>query len=235
MDNLTQTVSILSGIGPQSVIRLEKLGIHSIKDLLFHLPLRYEDRTKVYPINSLSPGMAVLFCGTVEFTEVLMKGRRSLVCRISDQTGHINLKFFHFSAKQSNELSPGTFISCFGEIRFGFQGREIIHPEYKIISSTENITEPCLTPIYPLTEGLRQSSLRKAIKQALSLYLQNPQQLDDCLPKSILAHYNYPSLSHALQALHQPESQITIQLQQGKLAALKRLAFEELLAHHLIL
>ncbi|NOQ76944.1 MAG: ATP-dependent DNA helicase RecG [Methylococcaceae bacterium] len=235
MDYLTQAVSTLSGIGPQSVIRLEKLGVYTVKDLLFHLPLRYEDRTKVYPINSLSPGMAVLFCGTVEFTEVLMKGRRSLVCRISDQTGHVTLKFFHFSAKQSNDLSPGTLISCFGEIRFGYQGREIIHPEYKIISSTENITESCLSPIYPLTEGLRQSTLRKAIKQALSFYLQNPQQLNDWLPQSILDQYHYPSLSQALQALHQPDPQITMQLQQGNLAALKRLAFEELLAHHLIL
>jgi len=235
MDSLAQPVSILSGIGPQSVIRLEKLGVYTLKDLLFHLPHRYQDRTRIYPINSLSSGMSVLFCGTVELTEVLMKGRRSLVCRISDQTGYISLKFFHFSAKQSNELTPGTLISCFGEVRFGYQGREVIHPEYKIISSTENITEPCLTPIYPLTDGLRQSSLRKAINQALSFYLQNPDQLNDWLPQSILDQYHYPSLSHALQALHQPESQNTLQLQQGNLVALKRLAFEELLAHHLIL
>lgn len=236
MDALAQPVSLLSGIGPQSVIRLEKLGIYTIQDLLFHLPHRYEDRTKIYPINSLSPGMVVLLCGTVEFTEVLMKGRRSLVCRINDQTGYISLKFFHFTAKHQSDLSPGTLISCFGEVRHGYQGWEIIHPEYKVISSTENITEPCLTPIYPLTEGLHQSTLRKAVKQALSLYLQAPQQLTDWLPEQILKHYRYPSLNNALKSLHQPEQQITaIQLQQGNLASLKRLAFEELLAHHLIL
>lgn len=235
MDSLAQPVSILSGIGPQSVIRLEKLGIQSIQDLLFHLPHRYEDRTKTYPINNLSPGMAVLFCGTVEFTDIPMS-RRSLNCRISDQTGYITLKFFHFNAKQSSDLSPGTLVSCFGEIRHGYQGLEIIHPEYKLISSTDNITEPCLTPIYPLTEGLRQSTLRKAIKQALSLYLQSPDQLTDWLPQPILDRYQYPSLNHALRSLHQPEQQITAtQLQQGNLAELKRLAFEELLAHHLIL
>jgi len=236
MEALAQPVSSLSGIGPQSAVRLEKLGISTVQDLLFHLPHRYQDRTKIYPINSLLPGMAVLFCGTVEYTEVLMRGRHSLTSRISDQTGTITLKFFHFNAKQSLDLKPGTLISCFGEIRQGYQGLEIIHPEYKTISAADNITEPCLTAIYPLTEGLHQSTLRKAVQQALSFYLQDTQQLSDWLPQEILEQYQYPSLSDALQTLHQPEQQITAeQLQQGNLAALKRLAFEELLAHHLIL
>lgn len=235
MNVLLEPVSSLSGVGPQSVIRFQKLGIYCIKDLLFHLPLRYQDRTRIYPINSLQPNMAVLFCGTVEFTEVLMTGRRSLICRISDSTGYITLKFFHFTAKQKSDLSPGTLISCFGEIRHGYQGKEIVHPEYKIISSTENITEPCLTPIYPLTEGLRQSTVRKAITQALSLYLHAPEQLTDWLPQQLLEQHNYPSLNLALLALHQPEQQSTEQIQRGSLTALKRLAFEELLAHHLIL
>ncbi len=237
MESLAQPVSSLSGIGPQSVIRLEKLGIYTVKDLLFHLPHRYEDRTRIYPINTLSAGMTVLFCGTVEFTEVLMRGKHSLVSRISDQTGDVTLRFFHFTAKQSADLRPGTLISCFGEMRHSYQqGLEAFHPEYKVISSTDNITESCLSPIYPLTEGLRQSTLRKAIKQALSIYLQSPSELTDCLPQAILDQYNYPSLNEALQTLHQPEQQITAeQLQQGDLAALKRLAFEELLAHHLIL
>ncbi len=236
METLAQPVSSLSGIGSQSAIRLEKLGIRTIRDLLFHLPHRYQDRTKIYPIGSLSPGMAVLFCGTVEHTEVLMRGRHSLTSRISDQTGTITLRFFHFSAKQSLDLKTGALVSCFGEIRYGYQGLEIIHPEYKVISDTDNITETCLTPIYPLTEGLYQGTLRKAVKQAMSLYLQDTQLLTDWLPQEILQQYRYPSLSEALQTLHQPQQQITAeQLQQGNLPALKRLAFEELLAHHLIL
>ncbi len=236
METLAQPVSSLSGIGSQSAIRLEKLGIRTIRDLLFHLPHRYQDRTKIYPIGSLSPGMAVLFCGTVEYTEVLMRGRHSLTSRISDQTGTITLRFFHFSAKQSLDLKTGALVSCFGEIRYGYQGLEIIHPEYKVISDTDNITETCLTPIYPLTEGLYQGTLRKAVKQAMSLYLQDTQLLTDWLPQEILQQYSYPSLSEALQTLHQPQQQITAeQLQQGNLPALKRLAFEELLAHHLIL
>ena len=233
---LAQPVASLSGIGPQSAQRLEKLGINTLKDLLFHLPLRYEDRTRIYPINTLTPGMSVLTCGTVEFTEVLLKGKNSLVCRISDQTGYLTLKFFHFTAKQKSNLSPGTLVSCFGEIRHGYQGLEIVHPEYKVISSTENITEPCLSPIYPLTEGLRQATLRKAVKQALSCYLEHPDNLTDWLPQAILSKFNFPTLKTALLALHQPEEQVTAaQLQQGNLPALKRLAFEELLAHHLIL
>ncbi|MFW5443749.1 MAG: ATP-dependent DNA helicase RecG [Methylococcaceae bacterium] len=235
-ETLAQPVTSLAGIGPQSVIRLEKLGIHIVQDLLFHLPHRYEDRTKIVPINTLSPGMVVLTSGTIEFTDVLMKGRHSLICRISDQTGYLSLRFFHFTAKQKSNLSPGTLISCFGEIRNGYQGLEIVHPEYKVITSTDAITETSLSPIYPLTEGLRQATLRKAIKQALSLYLNNQQSLTDWLPQQVLDDNHYPSLNEALQSLHQPDQQISAeQLQQGKLPALKRLAFEELLAHHLIL
>ncbi|MCK4841641.1 MAG: ATP-dependent DNA helicase RecG [Methylococcales bacterium] len=235
-ETLAQSVASLSGIGSQSVIRLEKLGVHTVQDLLFHLPLRYQDRTKIYPINTLLPGMSVLSCGTVEFTDVLMKGRRSLICRISDQTGFLSLKFFHFSAKQQAILSPGTLISCFGEVRQGYQGLEIVHPEYKVISSTDNITEPCLTPIYPLTDGLRQATVRKAVNQAISLCLKDQQTICDYLPQSVLENKQYPSLNQALLSLHQPEQQLsTQQLQQGNSPALKRLAFEELLAHHLSL
>ncbi|KAF3978180.1 MAG: ATP-dependent DNA helicase RecG [Methylococcales symbiont of Iophon sp. n. MRB-2018] len=235
-ESLTQSVASLSGIGAQSVIRLQKLGIETLQDLIFHLPHRYEDRTRIYPINTITAGMTVLICGTVDFTDILMTGRNSLLCRISDNTAYITLRFFHFNAKQLSNLSPGTLISCFGEIRHGYQGLEIIHPEYKIISSTNNITENCLSPIYPLTEGLRQASLRKAIKQSLSICLEQQQSLPDYLPEFILSKYQYPSLRVALQTLHSPEQQITAeQLQQGDCSALKRLAFEELLAHHLML
>ncbi len=233
---LAQPVASLSGVGPQSARRMEKLGINTVKDLLFHLPHRYEDRTRIYPINSLTPGMSVLICGTVDYSEVLVKGKNSLVCRISDPTGYLSLKFFHFTAKQQSNLSPGTLLSCFGEIRNGYRGLEIIHPEYKIIYSTDNITEPCLSPIYPLTEGLRQATLGKAVKQALSYYLDHSNDLTDWLPQVILSKFNFPTLKAALQTLHQPEQQVTAaQLQQGNSPALKRLAFEELLAHHLIL
>lgn len=233
---LKQPVVSLSGVGPQSAMRMEKLGIHTLQDLVFHLPHRYQDRTRVYPINSLTAGMTVLTSGTIEITDVLSRGRNSLICRISDQTGYLTLRFFHFTAQQQSNLSPGKLISCFGEIRHGYQGLEIIHPEYQLISSIENITEPNLTPIYPLTEGLRQATLRKSIKQAISLCLEQEQILPDWLPEQLLNKYQFPSLSEALLTLHQPKEDIDAEmLQQGNLPALKRLAFEELLAHHLSL
>ncbi len=182
-DILDQPVASLTGIGNQSSVRLEKLGIYKIQDLLFHLPLRYEDRTQVCPIGGLSVGMSTLVCGRIELTDVLTHGRHSMVCRISDGTGFLMLRFFHFSAKQRMSLDPGTLVSCFGEIRHGYSGLEMIHPEYKILATEEAcVTEPCLTPVYPLTEGLRQSTVRKAVKQALDLSLQSDSALTDWIP-----------------------------------------------------
>ena len=234
---LNQSVAKLSGIGSQTANRLEKLGIRVIQDLVFHLPLRYEDRTRIYPIGSLRAGMTVLICGKVEFIDILPRGRKSLICRISDNTGFISLKFFHFSANQHNTLKPGTLISCFAEVRHGFGGLEMVHPDYQIISNPDaKITETRLTPVYPLTEGLSQTTLRKAIKQALSLCENQPQLLIDWIPATILKNYHYPSLAEAIQTLHAPDESVTIEaLQNGSVPALKRLAFEELLAHHLSL
>jgi len=222
---------------PQTVNRLQKLGLHTLQDLIFHLPLRYEDRTRVYPIGSLRPGMTVLITGNVEFVDVLPRGRKSLICRISDGTGFINLRFFHFSANQHNALKPGTAISCFAEVRYGFAGLEMVHPEYKVIAHLgECVTESRLTPVYPLTEGLSQNVIRKAVKQALELCRQAPELLTDWIPEPILSQYRYPSLADAIQTLHAPDESVSIEaLQNGSVPALKRLAFEELLAHYLIL
>jgi len=234
---LNQSVGKLSGIGAQTLNRLEKLGIRVIQDLIFHLPLRYEDRTRIYPIGSLIAGMTVLVCGRVEFIDVLPRGRKSLICRISDDTGFISLKFFHFSANQHNTLKPGTLISCFAEVRHGFAGLEMVHPDYQVISNADTpVTETRLTPVYPLTEGLSQTTLRKAVKQALNHCASEPLLLVDWIPEAILKKYHYPSLAEAIQTLHAPDESVTIEaLQNGSVPALKRLAFEELLAHHLSL
>jgi len=234
---LNQPVGILTGIGAQTANRLQKLGLCTLQDLIFHLPLRYEDRTRVYPICSLKPGMSVLISGTVEFLDVLPRGRKSLICRISDGTGFISLKFFHFSASQHNALKPGTSISCFAEVRYGFAGLEMVHPEYKVIANPDAcITESRLTPVYPLTEGLGQNVIRKAVKQALNLCSHEPELLTDWIPESVLKQYRYPSLADAIQTLHAPDESVSIEaLQNGSVPALKRLAFEELLTHFLIL
>ncbi len=237
MISLDQPVTTLTGIGPQNANRLEKLGIRSIQDLIFHLPYRYEDRTCIHPIATLFAGTTALICGTVEFIDILPRGRKSLICRISDGTGFINLKFFHFSASQHAALKAGTVISCFAEVRHGFAGLEMIHPEYTVISNPDaQITETCLTPVYPLTEGLNQTTIRKAIKQAVSLCINDTHTLTDWIPESILNQYHYPTLAEAIQTLHAPDESVSMEvLQNGQLPALKRLAFEELLAHHLSL
>lgn len=237
MISLEQPVTALTGIGSQTANRLQKLGIRIIQDLVFHLPYRYEDKTRIYPIATLSAGMTALICGRVEFIDILPRGRKSLILRISDDTGFINLRFYHFTASQHAALKPATLISCFGEVRYGFAGLEMIHPEYTVINNPNaQITETCLTPVYPLTEGLSQAAIRKAIKQAITLCSNTTHPLTDWIPEPILQQYHYPTLAASIQTLHAPDESVSLDaLQSGDLPALKRLAFEELLAHHLSL
>jgi ATP-dependent DNA helicase RecG len=231
-----QPVTTLTGIGSQSAARLEKLGIHTLQDLLFHLPLRYQDRSRIVPISQLLPGMTTLVCGTVEFTDSIQRGRPSVICRIADDSGSLSIRFFHFSVQQSQQLKPGTLLGCFGEIRYGYNGLEMVHPEYKIVAAAEQLLEATLTPVYPLTEGISQSALRKAIKQALTLCLQSDSAITDWLPANLLAEHGYPSLNDALHTLHNPPPQLPAEIIcGGSLPALKRLVFEEFLAHHLAL
>ncbi len=228
---IQQPVSILDGIGVQSVNRLQKLNIVSVLDLLFHLPIRYEDRTRVTPIANLNIGQSALICGTIEHSEVLMRGKRSLICQLRDGNGsQLSLRFFHFSAAQQSQLQAGVLLSCFGAIRQGYAGLEIIHPEYKILRNEEDIvTESSLTPIYPLTDGLRQSTIQKSVKQALTLCLE---KIPEYLPASIRSRFQFPDIQQTLLTLHAPPTEFSsADLQQS--IAVKRLAFEEFIAHHL--
>jgi ATP-dependent DNA helicase RecG len=235
MDILKRPVISLNGIGAQTANRLERLGLRTVQDLLFHLPHRYEDRTHVYPISQIVAGMAVLACGQVEFVDVLPRGRKSLVCKISDGTGALMLRFFHFTANQHTLFKPGTWLCVFAETRYGMAGLEMVHPDYTVITGPDAaVTDNRLTPVYPLTEGLSQTVIRKAVKQALQFCHQQPELLADHLPATILHEFAYPSLLEAIQTLHAPDETVTVEaLQNGSVPALKRLAFEELLAHHL--
>lgn len=229
-------ITALTGIGSQSAARLKKLGIHTVQDLLFHLPLRYQDRSRIVPIAQLQPGMSALVCGAIEFTDSIQRGRPSVICRIRDNTGTLSLRFFHFSVQQAQQLKPGILLGCFGEIRYGYAGLEMVHPEYKIVQSAKQLTETTLTPVYPLTEGVPQSTLRKAVKQALTLCLYNNDAIEDWLPNDVLPENRYPSLKDSLQLLHNPPPNSSADmLTDGTLPALKRLVFEEFLAHHLAL
>jgi ATP-dependent DNA helicase RecG len=226
-----QSIASLKGVGAQTLKKLERLGLHTLQDLLFHLPLRYEDRTRIIPLASLRSGDHALIEGRVELTETLPTGRRSLVIRLSDESSHITLRFFHFTQDQRRQFEPGRLLRCYGEVREGFYGREINHPDYRLITDSEaGQPESTLTPVYPLTEGLHQKALRRLIAQALVM----ADRVIDWLPPGITpARHDY-SLAEALRLLHAPPAGST-ELAPSIQAARQRLIFEELLAHHLSL
>ena len=233
-DYLDQPVASLAGVGKRTASQFEKLNIFTVQDLLFHLPVRYEDRTRITPISELSPGISAYISGIIEFAEIIPRGRRSLICRINDGTGWLDLRFFHYSAKQYQNLKPGLRLNCYGEARPGYAGMELVHPEYKVVLSSEETTgEKTLTPVYPLTQGLYQSVIRKALQQVLDLLVKNTLILPDLLPREILKRYGLPSFLTAITDLHEPKTSAEIDLLDG--SARKRLALEELLTHHISL
>jgi ATP-dependent DNA helicase RecG len=180
----------LKGVGPGLKQRLAVLHLNTVQDLLFHLPLRYQDRTRIAPIGRVLLGQDVMIEGEVFSCNIEFGRRRSLVCRIKDASGLISLRFFHFSAAQKNMLSPGAHLRCFGEIRPGKTGFEIYHPEYQIIKTGEPLAlSNSLTPVYPATEGLQQTRLRSLIDQALALL--SPDTLRDWVPPGILAQVTH--------------------------------------------
>lgn len=234
MNPLIQPIHSLNGVGTQSISRLQKLGLFCLQDLLFHLPLRYEDKTHVSAMGSLKIGSHALVCGRIDYAEIVPKGRKCLMCHVVDNSGAVSLRFYHYSVNQFQAMKQGLWLCAFGEVRQGYAGLEMTHPEYRIIPHPDAaVTDSKLTPIYPSTEGLSQTLLRKAIHQALSLC---EATLIDYLPDSLLKRLQFPPLLKALKLLHAPDEALNLQaLQNGSAQALQRLAFEELLAHHLSL
>ncbi|UBO73801.1 ATP-dependent DNA helicase RecG [Aeromonas rivuli] len=221
----------LKGVGSKMQEKFERLGLATVQDLLFHLPHRYEDRTQVWPIGDLIPGLHGAVEGEIQDTQLVMGRRRMLVCRISDGTGSLTLRFFNFTAAQKNSLAQGRLIRCFGETRPGKFGLEMAHPEYKLLGEEQaGQTEEALTPVYPATEGLRQLTLRNLTDQALLLLAQHG--VEELLPAGL-----YPQqtdLAAALQLLHRPPPSVALdQLDSGQHPAQRRLVLEELLAHNL--
>ena len=138
----SQPITVLKGVGPKLAQKLERLGLLTAQDALFHLPFRYQDRTRVVPLGSLQPGKAAVVVGDIELTDVAFRGRRNLICRISDGTGFLSLRFFHFSNAQKENLVRGRTLRCYGEVRAGRDGPEMIHPEYQFIDDAEPETRP---------------------------------------------------------------------------------------------
>ncbi|BFM50195.1 ATP-dependent DNA helicase RecG [Marinomonas sp. THO17] len=231
----TQDVRELKGVGEAMAEKLARMHLHTVQDLLFHLPIRYQDRTRVMPIGQLSFGDEAVIEGHVISCEVKMGKRRSLLCRIKDHSGSLGLRFFHFSAAQKKQLEAGKRVRCFGELRRGSAGFEIYHPEYRVISDDEEpLASNQLTPIYPLTEGVTQTKIRQLCEQALQRL--TPYNLKEWLPDDIRQEFSLSSLSDAIQFLHHPTRDANLeQLKQGCHPAQYRLSFEELMAHQLSL
>ncbi len=228
-------VTALKGVGPALANRLAKLGIETVADLLFWLPTRYEDRTRTVSIGSLRPGMRAAVEGSIELAEVVFRGRRSLLVRLADGTGFLTLRFFHFSGAQQQQLVRGARLTCFGEVRRGKHGPEIVHPEYRDAGAPDTqAVKDALTPIYPVTEGLQQGRLRNLTAQALAAV--DDGALPDLLPPETQRELRLPPLGEALKYVHRPppDARLAV-LEAGRHPAQRRLAFEELLAHQLTL
>lgn len=232
----TIAVTTLKGVGPRMAEKLEHLGLKTLQDLLFHLPLRYQDRTRVVPIGSLRPGDEAVIEGAVQLSEIKFGRRRMLLTRISDGTGSLTLRFFHFNNAQKEALSRGTRLRCYGEARRGNLTLEMIHPEFRRLNEqTIEAVEEYLTPVYPATDGLQQAGIRRLVDQAVDRLEQGSIALREWLPMEILPQ-GRPSLSEAVLLLQRPPPDVALAaLAEGEHPAQQRLAFEELLAHQLSL
>jgi ATP-dependent DNA helicase RecG len=214
--------------------KLARLGVGQPEDILFLLPLRYEDRTQVVPIGALQPGMHAVLEGEVQLAEIVFRRRRTLLVRLADASGSLTLRFFYFSSAQREGLARGTRLRCHGEVRRGPLGLELVHPEYRRVSALGEPLPQTLTPIYPSTEGMTQGRLRALVDR--SLLGLDARGVTELLPQSLLLRAGLPSLRDALQFVHRPPVGTQLQeLTSGRHPSQRRLAFEELLAHHLSL
>jgi len=227
-------ITALRGVGAALAERLAVLGVKQIQDLLFVLPTRYENRTQVHPIGAVVPGVRIAIEGEIQLCEIVFRRRRQLLCRISDGTGSLTLRFFYFSTQQQQGLARGARIHCFGEVRRGPLGLEIVHPEYRRIFESNVQLGSTLTPVYPITEGITQARLRGLISQALKEL--EMAGIREWLPNEILNPMNLPSLCDALSYVHRPplDAQLDV-LESGRHPVQQRLAFEELLTHQIVM
>lgn len=221
----------LSGVGAKVAEKLAKVGLNSVQDLLFHLPLRYEDRTRIYPIIKLHAGLWAAVQGKVMSVDTIFGKRKMLAVKISDGNGTITLRFFNFTAGMKNNFAEGKTVYAYGEIKRGGFGLEIVHPDYKFYSPNQKAdTEETLTPVYPTTDGLRQATLRNLTDQALALL--DKAAVQELLPSGLYNHQI--TLAQALHTIHRPPPNINLEeFDEGQHPAQVRLIMEELLAQNL--
>ncbi len=223
----------LDGIGPKLAEQLQRLAIQCPRDLLFHLPRAYDDRTQLRPLSHLRFGQRALVQGEIIDVDIQRGRRQSLLCTIAQGSQFLTIRLFHFNYRQHQQMEVGKILRAFGEVRFSQDHREMVHPEYRVFESGhEPPLEKSLRPLYPTTEGLSQNRLYKIIEQVLSCC--DEQSLPELLPSALAK--DLMSLNAALQIIHRPAPGVNIeQLQAGRHPAQQRLAFEELLAHRLSL
>lgn len=221
----------LSGVGAKVAEKLAKIGLHSIQDLLFHLPLRYEDRTRIYPIAKLHAGLFVAIQGRVMSCDTHFGRKKMLTVKVSDGNGTLTLRFFNFNAGMKNSFAEGRPLYAYGEIKRGNMGLEIMHPDYHFLTGSDSPQlEQSLTPIYPTTDGLRQNTLKNLTDQALELL--DSSAVTELLPSGLYDHQI--TLNQALHTIHRPSPNIDLQqFELGKHPAQRRLIIEELLAQNL--
>jgi ATP-dependent DNA helicase RecG len=228
-------VTALKGVGASLAAKLAKISLFTVQDVLLHLPLRYLDRTRITPIGALQPNVNAVIEAEVRACDLVFGKRRSLVCKVQDGTGTLTLRFYHFNNAQKQRLVNGTRLRIFGETRRGASGLEMYHPEYDELDTASPLPlAEALTAIYPATEGLTQPRLRSLAAQAVTWL--DKHALKELLPDRVRQQLNQCSLADALRYLHQPPTYANIQLlMDGEHPYQQRLAFEELLAHHLSL
>lgn len=230
MSRHTPSVSIetLRGVGPALRDKFAKLRIHTLLDLLLNLPHRYQDRTQVVPLIGLRANVEALVIGQVMESRVVFGNRRSWLVTIGDDTGFLRLRFFHFSERQRAGISAGMYLRCFGEVRAGANGFEMVHPEYKAFPTKPDAPEPKLTPVYPATEGLAQTRIAGLVDQALvALDQWVPPNIDEWLDSS-----ESSDLRSALKLLHNPPSGIpSASLREAR----NRVVLDELISNIIVL
>lgn len=228
------TLEQLKGVGQASVEKFNQLGIHEITDLLFHLPLRYEDKTRITDIADAQGFQYAQIEGVITNRYVTQGNRPILVVEVADDTSSIQLKFFNFYYSQKLKMKPDLRIRAYGEVRWGMQGKEIIHPEFELSPKTK--LADSLTAIYPKTEGLSQKLIQKAMVQCMALLKQGDLKLSELLPDKWLSAQDLPSLEQALVQVHTPAPDSDLKaLIDNRHPGQQRLKLEEMLAHFLAL
>jgi ATP-dependent DNA helicase RecG len=231
-----ESISVLRGVGPAIAQRLADKGILRLQDLWLQLPIGFEDRTRICRLDDLQLGQSVQVEVRVLAVERGFRFRPMLKVTVEDGSlRQLSLRFFHYSGSQAGQFSIGRLLRCYGQVRLGTNSFEMVHPAYRFITEEEaGICKDRLDPLYSNFEGIGAATLAKLVQQSLR-FLPDDGSLE-LLPVGKLQALGLTGLAPSLLAIHQPDIGTTIgELESGRHPAIKRLAFEELLAHHLSL